>query len=125
MKNNQAKMAANLNEIRAGKELLKEMLAKIEAHHERMMARMNSQLEKMEACLGKTGDIDLEASPEEIMFEVEHEEVPKEAVAVETLGARKKQYGDRHSDVWRHRQLNKQTQGVSGSRKKLAAARRG
>jgi hypothetical protein len=35
--------------MRAGEELLKEyMLAKLDAHHERTMARMVSQLEKME-----------------------------------------------------------------------------
>jgi hypothetical protein len=34
-------------------------------HHKRMMARMNSQLEKMEACLGKMEATDLEANPKE------------------------------------------------------------
>jgi hypothetical protein len=71
MKANQAKTGTNLREMRADRELLKEeMLAKMEAnqkrwmlrdaHHERMMARMDSQLEKMEA-------MNLEASPEEIL----------------------------------------------------------
>jgi hypothetical protein len=41
------------------------MLNKSDAHHERMMARMNSQLEKMEACLGKMEATDLEANPKE------------------------------------------------------------
>jgi hypothetical protein len=41
--------------MRVSQELLKEeMLAKFDVHHERMMARMDSKLEKMEACLGKT-----------------------------------------------------------------------
>jgi hypothetical protein len=39
------------------------MLAKLDAHHERMMARMDSQVEKMEACLGKARAKNLEASP--------------------------------------------------------------
>jgi hypothetical protein len=42
-------------EVRVNKGLLKEeMLTKMEIHHERMMARMDSQLEETEACLGKT-----------------------------------------------------------------------
>jgi hypothetical protein len=48
--------------MRASQELLKEeMLAKSGVHHESMVARMDSQLEKMEACLEKT-----EVNPEEI-----------------------------------------------------------
>jgi hypothetical protein len=70
------------------------MMAKLDAHHERMMFRMNSQLEKMEAT-------DLEANPEEMQSKVEHEEVPKEEVTVETLGALKKRYGDWHLVVGR------------------------
>jgi hypothetical protein len=42
------------------------MLAKLDAHHKRMMARMDSQLEKMEVCLGKTEAMYLEANSEEI-----------------------------------------------------------
>jgi hypothetical protein len=37
---------ANLNEIRANQEHLKE-LTRMETHHKRMMAKMESQLEKM------------------------------------------------------------------------------
>jgi hypothetical protein len=54
-----------------------------------MLARMDSLLEKMEACLGKR-------SPEEIESEAEHEEVPMEEATVETFGALKKQHRDRH-----------------------------
>jgi hypothetical protein len=40
--------------MRASQEVLKEeILAKLDAHHKRMMARMDPQLEKMEASLGK------------------------------------------------------------------------
>jgi hypothetical protein len=56
-------------QMRASQELLKEeMLAKlhVDAHHERMMARMDSQLEKMEACLEKTKATGLEADSEKI-----------------------------------------------------------
>jgi hypothetical protein len=59
MKVNQTKTDSNLREMReemkVGQEFLKEgMLTKLDTHHERMMAGMDSQLEKMEACLGKT-----------------------------------------------------------------------
>jgi hypothetical protein len=60
-------MDTTLREMTAGQELLKEeMLTKLDAHHERMMARIGSQLEKMEACLGKTEAMDLETNSEEI-----------------------------------------------------------
>jgi hypothetical protein len=62
VKTNQAKVDANLKEIRTGQEHLEE----------KMMAKMDFQLEKMEACLGKTEATDLEANPEEIESEVEH-----------------------------------------------------
>jgi hypothetical protein len=67
IRTNQAQTAANLREMRAGQELLEEeMPTKLDAHHERMMARMGSQLEKVEACLGKTEAMDLEVNPEEM-----------------------------------------------------------
>jgi hypothetical protein len=43
-----------------------EMLAKMEVHHERMMIRMDSQLDKMEACLGETETTDFKANAEEL-----------------------------------------------------------
>jgi hypothetical protein len=55
---------------------------KLNGRHERMMARLDSQLEKMEACLEKTQAMDLEVNPEEIESEVVHEEVPKEEAAI-------------------------------------------
>jgi hypothetical protein len=59
--------------------------AKLDAHHERILARMDYQLKKMEACLEKTEVADLETNPEEIESEEEHEEVPKEGATVETF----------------------------------------
>jgi hypothetical protein len=56
----------------------REMLSKMEAHHERMMVRLDSRLEKLEGCLGKTEASDLGATTEEIEPEAEHEEVAKE-----------------------------------------------
>jgi hypothetical protein len=109
--------------MRAAQELLKEeMLAKLDAHHEKMMARMDCQLEKMEACLEKMEATDLEANPEEIESKADHEEVPKEEAAMETFGALKERYGDRHLAIGCRRKPKKWTQGSGGSRKKLAPA---
>jgi hypothetical protein len=109
--------------MRACRELLKEeILAELDAYHERMMARMYSQLEKMEACLGKTEATDLETNPES---EAEHEVVPKEEAAVKTFGALKKRYWDRHLAVGRRGKPKKRIQGDGLSRKNLVAALRG
>jgi hypothetical protein len=54
--------------MRVGQEFLKEeMLAELDVQHQRMMTRMDSQLEKMEACLEKTETTDLETNPKEIV----------------------------------------------------------
>jgi hypothetical protein len=90
------------------------MLAKFDVHHGRMMARMESQLEKMEACLGK------EEATEETESKADHEDVPKEEAVVETFGAPKKWYGDWHLPIRCHSQLKKWTQGNGVSQKKLA-----
>jgi hypothetical protein len=96
-----------------------------------MIARMDSQIEKMEAAvivfeeaLNKMDVTDLEANAESITSESEHLEVSKEEAAVETTGALEDRYGDRHLAVGRHREPKKWTQGKCGSRKKLAAAHR-
>jgi hypothetical protein len=50
------------NQAKADKNLLQEgMLAKLDAYHQRMVARMDSQLEKIETCLRTTEATDLEA----------------------------------------------------------------
>jgi hypothetical protein len=105
-------------EIRADQEYLKEeTLTKLHSHHEGMMARTDSQPEKMEAT-------DFEANSDEIESESEHEEVPKEEAAVESTGALEDRYGDRNLAAGRHRQPKKRTQGGGGLRKKLATVRR-
>jgi hypothetical protein len=97
------------------------MVAKLASHHERMMASMDSQLEKMEAYLGKTEDMNLEANPEEMKSEAENEEVLKEEATVKTFRVLKERYRDRYLVIRSRGQLKKQTQGNCGSRKKLAA----
>jgi hypothetical protein len=64
----QAKIDANLKEIKASQELLREkrmarLQAKLDANHERMMTIVDSHLEKMDTCLGKMEAMDLEAYP--------------------------------------------------------------
>jgi multidrug resistance efflux pump len=127
IKTSQAKADASLREmreeVRVSQELLKEeILARSDAHHKRMMARVLFQLEKMVACLGEMEAMDLEANSEEIKSKTEHEEVPKEEAVLETFGALKEWYGDWHLAVRRRSQLKKQTQGNGGSWKKLAVA---
>jgi hypothetical protein len=51
--------------------------------------------------------MDLEANPEEIASEAEHEEVPKEEAAVETSGALKERYRDLQLATRCHDQLKK------------------
>jgi hypothetical protein len=84
-----------------------------------MMAKIDFWLDKMEACLKKT------EATEEIETESEHQEVPKEEAALDTIGVMKERYRDRHLAVRRSGQPKKLTQGNGGSRKKLAAACRG
>jgi hypothetical protein len=54
-----------------------------------MMARMDSQLEKMDT-------MNLEANWEKSEVTAEQQAAPKEEATVETIGALVDQYGDRH-----------------------------
>jgi hypothetical protein len=85
-----------------------------------MKSTVSAILKGMEACLEKMEAMDLEANLEEMESESEHQEVPNEEAAVETVGTLE----DRHLAVGRHRKPKKRNQGDSGSRKKLAAAYR-
>jgi hypothetical protein len=96
------------------------MMAKLDAHHESMIAKMDAQIEGTEACVVK-----LEANPEESDAVAEHQEAPKEEARVQTFGALKEKYGNLHLAVGCRRQLRKRTQDDGGSRKKLAATHRG
>jgi hypothetical protein len=85
---------------------------------------MDSQLEKMETCLGNMEAMDLETSPEEKESVAVHEEIPKEEAIVERFGAWK-QHRNRHLAIRRRGRLKKQIQGNGGSWKKLASTCRG
>jgi hypothetical protein len=69
--------------------------------------------------------ISMEATSVETESKLEHQEVPKEDAAVNIVRALKKWYRDWHLAVGHRSQLKKWTQGIGGSRKKLAAACRG
>jgi hypothetical protein len=60
------------------------------------MAKIDSQLEKMEDSLGETEATYWEANPEEMKSIEFHEEIPKEEAIVETFGALKKRHGGSH-----------------------------
>jgi predicted protein tyrosine phosphatase len=98
----------------ANQKMLVRMEVKAEAHHDRIMAMMDTQLEKMEACLGKTETMNLEASPKEINSETEHQEIPKEEAVVETFGALKKWHGEWHLAIRCRDQSKKRIQGMVG-----------
>jgi hemerythrin-like domain-containing protein len=55
-------------------EIIQEEIVNMDVHHERLAAL----IDVFEERLKKTETTDLEANPEEIDYEVEHEEVPKE-----------------------------------------------
>jgi hypothetical protein len=107
-----AKMNENLKETKACQELLKEeMMAKLDTHHKRMMAKMDSWLEKMEACLEKTATLDSEANPEAIESESEHQEVPKEEAVVENLEAQEDRSEDQRPAVLCRNPRKRRTRG--------------
>jgi hypothetical protein len=126
-----AEIRTNREEMRAGQEHLKEeMMVKLNAHYEWMMAGTDSQLETMGAArdifegrLNEMDTTDLEANREKSEALAEQQDVPKTEAAVKNIGAPKDRYGDRHLAAGCRRQLKKRTQGDGGSRQKLAAAR--
>jgi hypothetical protein len=80
------------------------MIAKLDAHHERMIAKMDAWIEGTEACVGK-----LDANPEKLDAVAEHREVTKEKAVMETFGAPKRWYGDWHLAIGCRQQLKKRT----------------
>jgi hypothetical protein len=79
----------------------------------------------MEVCLVKMEATDLEANPEEKEIIAEQQQVPKEKASVKTVRTLKKQHGDWHLAVGRHRKPKKRTRSNGESWKKLAATCRG
>jgi hypothetical protein len=83
----------------------------------KMIAKMDAWIEGVEACVGK-----FEANREKSDAVVEHQEVPKEEVAVESVRGLEDRYGNWHLAVGHRQQLKKWIQGSGGFWKKLAAA---
>jgi hypothetical protein len=101
------------------------VIARMDVNQERMEASANAWRKETAACHEETGACleSKEPTSDEIESIAVHENVPKEEAAVESFGALKERYGDRHPAVGRRRQPKKRTQDDGGSRQKLAAAR--
>jgi hypothetical protein len=67
---------------------------RMDGHHDEMMAIMKACIGATEACLEKR-----EPTPEEIEVVAEHQEIPNEQHAVETIGALADRSGDRQPAV--------------------------
>jgi hypothetical protein len=91
----------------------------------KIITEMRAWRKDTTTCQEKTDATDLVANPEEKESATVHKEVPKEEAAVKPVRALKKRHGDRHLAVEGRGKPKKRTQGDGGSRKKLAAARRG
>jgi hypothetical protein len=104
-------------------------MTKLDAHHESMMAKSDSQLEKKEAAmdvseerLNKMDTMDLEANREKSETVAEKQGVSREDAAVETTRVLADQYGDQHLDAGSRRQLKKWTLGDGRPWQKLNTA---
>jgi hypothetical protein len=92
------------------------------AGHKEMMAKLDTHHERMTACLGKTEATDLEANLGEIQSEAV--QVTKEEAAVKSSGALKKWHSGRHLAAQCCQEAKERTRGNCGSRRKVAAAGR-
>jgi hypothetical protein len=88
------------------------------------LEEMEAAVVVFEECSDKMDTMDFEPSQEKPDTVAEHQEVSKDEVAVEIIGALEDRYGNWHLAVGRCRQPKKWTQGNDVSWKKLAAARR-
>jgi hypothetical protein len=92
----------------------------MKAHHKERMAIMRPYWRETKACPEK-----LEAIPEDIESESDHQEILKEEAAVKPFGALKKRHGDWNLSVGRRQKPKERSQDNGGSRNKLAAACKG
>jgi hypothetical protein len=105
-------MKENMVRLEAMIQNQEKMMAKLDAHHERMLARTK-------ICLEETETTDLEANLEATEPESEHMKVLKEDAAMETFGAPKEWYGNRHLAVGHRRLTKKLTQSKVGRRPQM------
>jgi hypothetical protein len=105
---------------------MERLLAKMDAT-QAMVAKMKIWREEATTCQGMTEACleSKESTSLEVGPEAKHEEVRKDEAAVKSSGALKKRHRGLHLAAGRRGKLEKHTQSKSGSRKKLAADRRG
>jgi hypothetical protein len=101
-----------------------EMRAKLDAHHKRMMARMDSAEENGGLCRKDRGH-GFGGNSRRKVFESEQQEVPKEEATMKTVRALKERYGDWYLAVEHCQHPQKWTHGDGGSWKMLTATFRG
>jgi hypothetical protein len=109
-------------------ELLLSMQAKMEtnrkAYHEEMMAMVDAYHERIMACLGKTeADTEkTEPDPEMMQSTEKHQEITKGEAAVMLVGEPRKRRRVRSLAAERSQKRKERTRENRGSRRKLAAA---
>jgi hypothetical protein len=121
---NQAEMDANQVRLEVTEDKMETHQARKEANYEEMMAKLDAHHERMMACLGRTEGTDLEANPVETQSEAVHRTVPKDHAVVKSSGALKKRHRGRRLAVGRPGRPQERTRGNYGSRKKLVVAGR-
>jgi hypothetical protein len=97
-------MARLLAETRTNQAETDANLKEIKVNQREMVAEMDTRLEVAEACIGK-----LEANRETSETVEEHQEVPDEYVALETVGAQENRSRDREPAVGYRNQRKRQT----------------
>jgi hypothetical protein len=109
-------------------ELLLSMQTKMEtnrkAYHEEMMAMVDAHHERMMACLGKTEADTEKTEPDPGMMQSteEHQEMTKGEAAVMPVGESRKRHRVRSLAAERRQKRKERTRGNRGSRRKSAVA---
>jgi hypothetical protein len=112
MKAQIASLVSRIENTNENFEVLRETLVScIDTHQVRMMA-----------CLGKTEATDLEANPERMQSEAEHQKVPKEQAAVKPVGGLRKRHRSQNLAAERRQKPKERTRVNCASQKKSAAA---
>jgi hypothetical protein len=104
-------------------ELTTKMMAMVDTHYGRVIAKLDARLGEVKACEGTT-KVFLEkkgSAPEEPESVAEPKEVPESATEQETVQAAEDQTGELRLAVRRHRQRRKRAQENGGPQQKFAA----
>jgi hypothetical protein len=122
-------------ELEAARAVMKaDIIAKIEAGHERFLAFLDGLTSygkgtttcrtETTSCRGEMDVTKTEATPEEAEAAVERQELLEEGINFDDIGSSQVRYGDRCLVVRRRRGAKKRIQDSVGSRQKLFAARK-